>query len=52
MAVWVLYASMEQTNATTNAAPTEYDSIDGAAKRTLTQNGKGVWQPDAEEVRR
>ena len=57
MTVWVLYVSMEHNNATTDAALTEYlsavdnrnigdDSIDGAAKITHIQNGKGVWQTD------
>ena len=54
MAVWVLYVSMEHTNATTDATLTESlsaadntdDSIDGAAKITHIQNGTGVWQTD------
>jgi hypothetical protein len=52
MPVWVFYVSMEQTNATTDVTLTEHlsaaatDSIDGPAKRTLTQIDKGVWQPD------
>ena len=54
MAVWVLYVSMEQNNATTDAALTEYlsavdntdDSIDGAAKLTHIPNGMGGWQVD------
>ena len=54
MAVWVLYVSMEQNNATMGATLTEYlsavdntdDSIDGAAKITHIRNGMGVWQTD------
>ena len=54
MAVWVLYVSMEQNNATMEATLTEYlsaadntdDSIEGAAKITHIQNGTGVWQTD------
>ena len=54
MAVWVLCASMEHTNATMDATLTEYlsaaanfdDSIDGAARLTHIQNGTGVWQID------
>ena len=54
MPVWVLYVSMEHTNATTDATLTEYlsavdntdDSIDGAAKIAHTQNGMGGWQVD------
>ena len=44
---------MEQNNATMatltehlSAADNTDDSIDGAAKITHTQNGKGVWQTD------
>ena len=45
---------MEQNNATTDATLAEYlsavdntdDSIEGAAKITHIQNGKGVWQTD------
>ena len=54
MAVWVLYVSMEQNNATMGATLTEYlsaventdESIDGAARLTHIQNGMGGWQID------
>ena len=53
MTVWVLYVSMEHNNATMetltehlSAADNTDDSIDGAAKITHIQNGKGVWQID------
>ena len=57
MAVWVLCVSMEQNNATMDVTITEYisaadntdDSIEGAAKITHSQNGKGIWQIDEVE---
>ena len=48
---------MEQNNATTDTTLTEHlsaadntdDSIEGAAKITHSQNGKGIWQIDEVE---